>query len=114
MSAARTSRRPVGLRAVGHRPALSRNNAYGGLDVSDAGRLKALEDDNAKLKKLLAGAMRCNVASSSNHRSPERPVGASAGSAAEGPAIVLAGAGLIRRSQNCELNPMKKVLDIYS
>lgn len=30
---------------------------YGGLDVSDAGRLRALEDENAKLKKLLAEAM---------------------------------------------------------
>ena len=30
---------------------------YGGLDVSDAKRLKALEDENAKLKKLLAEAM---------------------------------------------------------
>jgi len=29
---------------------------YGGLDVSDAKRLKALEDENAKLKKLLAEA----------------------------------------------------------
>lgn len=27
---------------------------YGGMDVSDARRLKALEDENAKLKKLLA------------------------------------------------------------
>jgi putative transposase len=27
---------------------------FGGLDVSDAKRLKALEDENAKLKKLLA------------------------------------------------------------
>ena len=27
---------------------------YGGLEVSDARRLKALEDENAKLKKLLA------------------------------------------------------------
>jgi putative transposase len=27
---------------------------FGGLDVSDARRLKALEDENAKLKKLLA------------------------------------------------------------
>ncbi len=27
---------------------------YGGMDVSDAKRLKALEDENAKLKKLLA------------------------------------------------------------
>ena len=29
---------------------------YGGLDVSDAKRLRALEDENAKLKKLLAEA----------------------------------------------------------
>ena len=30
---------------------------YGGLEVSEAKRLKALEDENAKLKKLLAEAM---------------------------------------------------------
>jgi putative transposase len=30
---------------------------YGGIDVSDAKRLKALEDENAKLKKLLADQM---------------------------------------------------------
>ena len=30
---------------------------FGGLDVSDARKLKALEDENAKLKKLLAEAM---------------------------------------------------------
>ena len=30
---------------------------YGGLEVSDARRLKALEDENRKLKKLLAEAM---------------------------------------------------------
>jgi putative transposase len=30
---------------------------YGGLEVSDARRLKALEDENVKLKKLLAEAM---------------------------------------------------------
>jgi len=29
---------------------------YGGMDVSDARRLKALESENAKLKKLLAEA----------------------------------------------------------
>jgi putative transposase len=34
---------------------------YGGLDVSDAKRLKALEDENAKLKRLLADAMLDNV-----------------------------------------------------
>jgi putative transposase len=30
---------------------------YGGLDVSDAKRLKALEEENARLKKLLAEQM---------------------------------------------------------
>ena len=30
---------------------------FGGLEVSDAKRLKSLEDENAKLKKLLAEAM---------------------------------------------------------
>ena len=30
---------------------------YGGLDVSDAKRLRALEDENARLKRLLADAM---------------------------------------------------------
>jgi putative transposase len=30
---------------------------YGGLDVSQARKLKALEDENARLKKLLAEAM---------------------------------------------------------
>jgi putative transposase len=30
---------------------------FGGMDVSDARRLKALEEENAKLKKLLADAM---------------------------------------------------------
>lgn len=35
---------------------------YGGLDVSEARRLKALEDENAKLKRLLADAMLDNTA----------------------------------------------------
>jgi putative transposase len=35
---------------------------YGGLDVSEARRLKALEDENTKLKRLLADAMLDNVA----------------------------------------------------
>ena len=35
---------------------------YGGLDVSEAGRLKALEDENTKLKRMLADAMLDNVA----------------------------------------------------
>jgi putative transposase len=34
---------------------------FGGMDVSDARRLKALEDENAKLKKLLAEAMLDNA-----------------------------------------------------
>jgi putative transposase len=34
---------------------------YGGLDISDARRLKALADENAKLKKLLAEAMLDNA-----------------------------------------------------
>ena len=34
---------------------------YGGLDVSDAERLKSLEDENAKLKRLLAEAMLDNT-----------------------------------------------------
>ena len=36
---------------------------FGGLDVSDARRLKALEDENAKLKKLLAEQMLDNAMS---------------------------------------------------
>ena len=34
---------------------------FGGLEVSEAKRLKALEDENAKLKKLLAEAMLDNA-----------------------------------------------------
>jgi putative transposase len=34
---------------------------FGGMDVSDARRLKALEGENAKLKKLLAEAMLDNA-----------------------------------------------------
>ena len=34
---------------------------YGGMDVSDARRLKALEEENAKLKKLLAEQMLDNA-----------------------------------------------------
>jgi len=34
---------------------------FGGMEVSDARRLKALEDENAKLKKLLAEAMLDNA-----------------------------------------------------
>ena len=35
---------------------------FGGLDVSEARRLKALADENAKLKRMLADAMLDNVA----------------------------------------------------
>jgi putative transposase len=35
---------------------------YGGLDVSDAKRLRALESENSKLKRLLADAMLDNAA----------------------------------------------------
>lgn len=34
---------------------------YGGMDVSEARRLKALEDENAKLKRLYADAMLDNA-----------------------------------------------------
>ena len=35
---------------------------FGGMDVSEAKRLRALEDENAKLKRMLADAMLDNVA----------------------------------------------------
>ena len=35
---------------------------YGGMDVSEARRLRALEDENSKLKRLLADAMLDNAA----------------------------------------------------
>jgi len=35
---------------------------FGGMDISEAKRLKALEDENAKLKRMLADAMLDNVA----------------------------------------------------
>ena len=35
---------------------------YGGMEVSEAKRLKTLEEENTKLKKLLANAMLDNVA----------------------------------------------------
>ena len=35
---------------------------YGGMDISEAKRLKALEDENARLKNLLADAMLDNSA----------------------------------------------------
>ena len=35
---------------------------YGGMDVSEARRLKALEDENGRLKRMLADAMLDNLA----------------------------------------------------
>jgi len=35
---------------------------YGGLDISEARRLKALEDENRRLKRLLAESMLANAA----------------------------------------------------
>ena len=35
---------------------------FGGMEVSEAKRLRALEDENAKLKRMLADAMLDNVA----------------------------------------------------
>jgi putative transposase len=35
---------------------------FGGMDVSESKRLRALEDENAKLKRMLADAMLDNVA----------------------------------------------------
>lgn len=34
---------------------------YGGIEVSDAARLKALEDENARLKRLVADTMLDNI-----------------------------------------------------
>src|SRR5262249_49190698 len=44
---------------------------FGGLDISGAKRLRALEDENTKLKKLLAEAMLDNA---SSRRSPQKMV----------------------------------------
>jgi len=38
---------------------------YGGMDVSEARRLKALEEENAKLNRMVAGSMLDNVAQKS-------------------------------------------------
>ena len=40
----------------------NRKSKYGGLEVSDAKRLKAMDDENRRLKKLLAEAMLDNAA----------------------------------------------------
>ena len=41
---------------------------YGGMDVSEARKLKALEDENARLKKLLADAMLDNCRAEGSSR----------------------------------------------
>src|ERR1700754_2847991 len=76
---------------------------YGGLEVSDAKRLKALEDENAKLKKLLAEAMLDNamlkdVASKKWCRPPpgERP------SFTYGSRMRSASGGRVQRSERIE------------
>jgi putative transposase len=38
------------------------NAKFGGMDVSEAKRLRSLENENAKLKRLLADVMLANVA----------------------------------------------------
>lgn len=43
------------------RPSTNWKAKFGGMDVSDARRLKTLEDENAELKKLLAEAMLDNA-----------------------------------------------------
>lgn len=42
---------------------LCRKNGLGGMEVSEAKRLRTLEDENTKLKRLLADAMLDNAAS---------------------------------------------------
>jgi putative transposase len=44
------------------RDTLQGKSKYGGLEVSDARRLKALEDENRKLKRLLADSLLDNAA----------------------------------------------------
>ncbi|ADV14826.1 Transposase [Mesorhizobium australicum WSM2073] len=47
---------------------------FGGMDVSEARRLNALEDDNTRLKRLLADAMLDNVEGSCGKECMVRPV----------------------------------------
>ena len=55
----RGQRRPIWLASTAISEATLYNwkAKYGGMDVSEAKRLKALEDENARLKKLLAEQM---------------------------------------------------------
>lgn len=56
-------RRHLGRPAVPRRPAAfyKLKAKYGGVDLSDAKRLKQLQDENAKLKRLLADTILDNV-----------------------------------------------------
>ncbi len=54
--------RGSGRGAVPHASFYGWKAKFGGMDVSDAKRLKALEDENAKLKKLLADSLLDNSA----------------------------------------------------
>jgi putative transposase len=55
----RARRRPIcaGVTRSRRQPFCKWKAKYGGLEVSEARRLKALEDENHRLKKLLAEAM---------------------------------------------------------
>lgn len=46
---------------ISNAPFCKKKAKYGGMDVSDARRLKTLEDENANLKNLLAEAMLDNA-----------------------------------------------------
>ena len=64
---------------------------YGGMTVSDAKRLKALEDENAKLKKLLAEQMLDGEAGKANdpvNRLPAERDERAAGKKMVGPAVM--------------------------
>src|SRR6187402_306808 len=58
---------------------------FGGLDVSDARRLRALEDENAKLKKLLAEAMLDNAILKDINSKNVRPIPAAGSSSTRSP-----------------------------
>ena len=62
-STTRAPRRPIWRKyGVSEATLYNWKAKYGGLDVSEAKRLKALEDENRKLKKLLAESMLDNAA----------------------------------------------------
>jgi putative transposase len=50
-------RRPISRASTASRTLYNWKAKYGGMDVSEAKRLKQLEDENARLKKLLAEQM---------------------------------------------------------